>query len=282
MGKKWLNERSKEDCMMSEKEETEKKAVCESKEMREALIIIALYVFCRMEDPVCISFSLSLDVRPSFSWCNFAGESFTGLFMRPKRWWSLYLLSLSLHVFFSAVAPHFSFSTSFTFSFSPQVLIMTKMKKNKRRQRTRREMTDSLAFSFHLRWKNPSLRILIDHTLLWFPLFFSLVVHVFSLLLPPQLHHHQTLSLFFFLFVFPNSFLFNYFPSLTSRSWDTHTGLFICNFSLSLLLPLRERERKRERSRQTRETKGREILFFLASFDWVPVIFVSLSLAWKE
>lgn len=138
MGKKWLNERSKEDCMMSEKEETEKKAVCESKEMREALIIIALYVFCRMEDPVCISFSLSLDVRPSFSWCNFAGESFTGLFMRPKRWWSLYLLSLSLHVFFSAVAPHFSFSTSFTFSFSPQVLIMTKMKKNKRRQRTRR------------------------------------------------------------------------------------------------------------------------------------------------
>ena len=137
-------------------------------------------------------------------------------------------------------------------------------------------MTDSLAFSFHLRWKNPSLRILIDHTLLWFPLFF-LVVHVFSLLLPPQLHHHQTLSLFFFLFVFPNSFLFNYFPSLTSRSWDTHTGLFICNFSLSLLLLLRERERKREAGKPEKQKEERsfsfsrhltEFLSFSYHFPW--------------
>lgn len=60
-----------EDCMMSEKK-IEKKAVCESKEMREALIIIALYVFAgwkilsvylslSMSDP------LSLDVTSQVS-----------------------------------------------------------------------------------------------------------------------------------------------------------------------------------------------------------------------
>lgn len=173
-----------------------------------------------MEDPVCISFSmsdpLSLDVtsQVSLSQVSSWDQRDDGLFT--------FSLSLLVMSFFEAVAPHFSFSTSFTFSFSLQVLIMTKMKKNKRRQRTRRrDDWLTLSLSFHLRWKNPSLRILIDHTLLWFPLFFPRCSCLFSFIASSTSSSPASLSLFF-LFLFPDSFLFNYFSSLTSRSWDTH------------------------------------------------------------